>query len=336
MRDDPSLRGKPVAVAGNHRRSVVLTASYEARRFGVHSAMPLYRALEACPQLCVVAPQMAQYKEISREVFAIFGARGHALEGLSLDEAFIDLGDYSLAEGREFAELIRSEVRAASGLTVSAGVATGKIVAKIASDAAKPDGLLVIAPGDEANYLAPMPAGRLWGIGPKTQRRLAAVGVLSIGDVAALDEGAARTLFGSGWEDVRNLARGIDPRRVHSERETKSISSEETFEFDVRDEAQLLEALREQARDIAAKLLKEGCSAQTVGVKVKRANFDVLGRQTRLAEPTCEARRIFQAAAHCLRRMRLDGAPVRLLGTRVASLATGPPRQISLFAQPPH
>lgn len=327
------MRGKPVAVAGSHRRSVVLTASYEARKFGVRSAMPLYRALEACPQLTVVAPQMAQYKEISREVFAIFTARGHAIEGLSWDEAFVDFGNCALDEGRALAQAIRGEVHVATGLTVSAGVASSKIVAKIASDACKPDGLLVVAAGDEAAFLAPMPAGRVWGIGPKTQARLAAVGVTTIGDVAALHDVTARKLFGTGWETLRNLARGIDSRRVEPDRETKSISSEETFEFDVRDEAQLREALREQARDVAAKLEREDCSAQSVGVKIKRANFQTLVRQTHLGEPTRDAHRIYQAALFCLRRAKLDDSPVRLLGLRVASITIGDSRQIGLFSK---
>lgn len=311
----------------------MLTASYEARRFGVRSAMPLYRALEACPQLTVVAPQMAQYKDISREVFAVFSSRGHAIEGLSLDEAFVDFGDCSLEVGRTLAQTIRSEVYASTGLTVSAGVASSKIVAKIASDAAKPDGLLVVEPGDEGAFLAPMEAGRLWGIGPKTQARLAAVGVTTIGDVAALPDATARELFGSSWEMVRNLARGIDGRVVESHRETKSISSEETFEYDVREEKQLLEILREQARDVAAKLEREGCSAQSVGVKITRADFQTIVRQTHLTEPTRDVRRIYQAALFCLRRAKLEGAPVRLLGLRVASLVVGGSQQISLFAR---
>lgn len=331
VRDNPSLRGKPVAVAGSHRRAVVLTATYEARPFGVRSAIPLYRALELCPQLIVVPPDMQKYKAISQAVFGIFGARGHAVEGLSMDEAFIDFGDVTLEEARTLAQTIRAEVLATTQLTVSGGIATGKLIAKIASDAAKPNGLLAIEPGEEAAFLAPLPIGRLWGIGPKTAARVEAVGIRTIGDAAALDDMHLRQLFGSWGTEVRELARGIDRRPVQPERETKSISTEETFEYDVRDERRLVELLKEQSRELAAKLEREGCSASTVGVKIKRGDFRTLGRQTHLAEPTRDVRRIFRAAVWCLRRADLHGTPVRLLGLRVASLTTGEPKQIALF-----
>ncbi|MHB8148458.1 MAG: DNA polymerase IV [Vulcanimicrobiaceae bacterium] len=331
VRDDPSLRGKPLAVAGSHRRSVVLTASYEARPFGVRSALPLYRALEACPHLIVVPPTMAKYKEISREIFTVFASRGHAVEGLSLDEAFIDFGPCTLDEATSLAQTIRNEVRSATGLTVSAGVASGKMIAKIASDACKPDGLLAVAPGDEVTFLAPMPVGRIWGIGPKSQTRLEQAGIATIGDVAALDDVQARRHFGSWADQVRTLARGIDTRPVEPDRETKSISSEETFEYDVRDERRLAEVLRTQASEVAEKLAREGCSACTVGVKIKRADFRTFGRQTHLVEPTRDARRILKAALYCLRRADLQGAPVRLIGLRVASLVPGDPLQTSFL-----
>jgi len=331
IRDDPSLRGKPVAVAGNHRRAVVLTASYEARPYGVRSAIPLYRALELCPELIVVPPDRAKYSAASHAVFAIFAARGHAVEGMSLDEAFVELGDMTLDDAVTLVQTIRDEVFATTQLTISAGVATGKMIAKIASDASKPNGLLAIAPGDEAAFLAPLPVGRLWGIGPKTQARLETEGIATIGDVAALDDARVRELFGSWGAEVRDLARGIDRRSVESERETKSISTEETFEYDVRDERRLIDLLREQSRELAEKLASENWSASTVGVKIKRGDFRVFGRQTHLTEPTRDARRIFRAAVHCLRRAELHGTPVRLLGLRVASLSLGEPKQISLF-----
>jgi DNA polymerase-4 len=331
IRDDPALRGKPVAVAGSHRRAVVLTASYEARPFGVRSAIPLYRALELCPQLIVVPPDRAKYSVASHQVFAIFGARGHAVEGLSLDEAFVDLGDVALDDAVRLVQAIRDEVFATTELTISAGIATGKLIAKIASDASKPNGLLAIKPGDEAAFLAPLPVGRLWGIGPKTQTRLEAAGITTIGDVAALSDTRVHELFGSWGAELRDLARGIDRRSVETDRETKSISTEETFEYDVRDERRLVDLLREQSRELAEKLASENCSASTVGVKIKRADFRVFGRQTHLTEPTRDARRIFRAAMHCLRRAELHGAPIRLLGLRVASLTIGAPKQISLF-----
>jgi DNA polymerase IV len=331
IRDNPDLRGKPVAVAGRHRRAVVLTASYEARPYGVRSAIPLYRALELCPQLVVVPPNMARYKGVSREVFAIFGASGNAVEGLSMDEAFVDLGDCTLDEARAFAANVRAHVREGVGLTVSAGIATGKMIAKIASDSCKPDGLLAIAPGEEAEFLAPLPAGRLWGIGPKTAARLESLGITTIGQIAALDLAQAHAIFGSWGAQVRELASGIDTRKIEPERETKSISSESTFEYDVRDERTLIETIKEQAIEIAEKLEREDCSASTVGVKIKRADFTVFGRQTHLSEPTRDPRLLFRAAVHCLRRAQLNGAPVRLLGVRVASLTFGRATQLGLF-----
>lgn len=331
IRDDPSLRGKPVAVAGRSRRAVVLTASYEARPYGVRSAMPLYRALAACPDLIVVPPEMQKYRAISRQIFEIFRSDGKPVEGLSLDEAFVGLGTTTLDEAVAFAERVRRDVAGATGLTISAGVATAKMVAKIASDNCKPDGLLSVAPGEEAAFLAPLPAGRLWGIGPKTQSRLQLFGISTIGELALLEEPALRELFGSWWLSVRDLARGVDPRRVEPERETKSISTEETFEYDVSDETRLLAVLREQARELAETLERERTVAQTIGIKIKRADFTTLGRQTHLAEPTRDARRIFRAAVYCLRRAELNGAPVRLLGTRVASLTEGDALQTSLF-----
>lgn len=332
IRDDPQLRGKPVAIAWHSRRSVVLTASYEARPFGVRSAMPLYKALSACPDLTVVPPNMAKYRDVSRAVFAAFGGYGHAVEGLSMDEAFVDAGDATFEQACTLAERIRADVLAQTGLTVSAGIASGKMIAKIASDACKPNGLLPVAPGTERAFLAPLPAGRLWGVGPKTQRRLTAFGIATIGDVAALDDARLHELFGSWGAQLRDLARGIDVRRVEPQRETKSISTEETFEYDVRDEDELVARLRAQAIELAETLRRENAAAQTVGVKIKRADFSIVGRQTHLDEPTQSARRIFAAAVSCLRRARLDGAPVRLLGTRVASLRDGAPLQIGLFS----
>lgn len=334
IRDDPSLRGKPIAVAGSSRRAVVLTASYEARPFGVRSALPLYRARQACPQLVVVPPRMSVYKSVSREIFAIFESRGLPVEGLSLDEAFIGMEGAGFREACEIAAAIRRDVFATTRMTVSAGVASAKMVAKIASDSCKPDGMRTISPGEEAAFLSPLPVGRLWGIGPKTQHKLEGYGIRTIGELAALDDATLRAFFGSWSDEVRDLSRGIDARRVEPERETKSISSEETFEYDVRDESQLIALLREQAKEIAEQLAREGCSAQTIGVKIKRANFEILGRQTHLAEPTRDPRRIFRAAVHCLRRAELRGAPVRLLGLRVASLVPGEPKQAGLFDVP--
>jgi DNA polymerase-4 len=320
-----------VAVAGSSRRAVVLTASYEARPFGVKSAIPLYRALQSCPQLIVVPPDHQKYRAVSREIFDVFAAHGSAVEGLSLDEAFVDLGNVAIEEAERIAQQIRAEVLEKVGLTISAGVSQAKMVSKIASDLCKPNGIKTVRPGEEAAFLAPLPVGRLWGIGPKTVPRLRARGIETIGDIARLDDAHLRAVFGSWGTEMRDLARGRDERKVDSSRETKSISTEETFEYDVVEEYELIDMLRVQASELAEKLEKEGLYASTIGVKIKRTDYSVFGRQTHLGEPTRDASRIFEASSFCLRRARLGGMPVRLLGTRCATLTTQAPQQESLF-----
>lgn len=331
VRDDPALRGKPLAVAGSSRRAVVLTASYEARPFGVRSAMPLYRARIACPELVVVPPRHQHYREVSRDVFAIFGDGAKAVEGLSLDEAFVDIGARDATEVVAFAEKVRNRVRSEVGVTVSAGVATGKMVAKIASDSCKPDGLAVVPPGTEAAYLAPQPVGRLWGVGPKAQARLAQAGVTTIGEFAALDDARLFALFGRTGKALRDLACGNDERTVSGERDTVSVSTEETFEYDVREHAKLLDVLRQQSFEIAERLLEHGVRGATVGVKLKGADFKITSRQTRLAEPTDDQAAIFAATERCLHRAHDDGVAVRLIGIRIGDLTEDTTRQMSLL-----
>ncbi len=329
--DDPTLRGKPLAVAGSGRRAVVLTASYEARPFGVRSALPLYRALELCPQLVVVRPNFARYRELSRAVFAIFERVGLALEGLSLDEAFVDLGPRELEDAVACAAALRAEVRAQIGLTVSAGVAAQKMVAKIACDAAKPDGLAAVAPGGEAAYLAPLPAGRLWGIGPKTQARLLAEGIETIGTLAALEDDRLFHILGKSGPALRELARGHDDRRVTPDRETRSVSVEETFDYDESDAAHLREYVRSAAMEVAERLRKHGLRGATIGIKLRRGDFSTVVRQTTLAEPSDDGETIASAALHCFERAELRGAPVRLVGVRVATLVEAPTEQLSFL-----
>jgi DNA polymerase-4 len=331
QRDDPSLRGIPLAISGQSRRAVVLTASYEARPFGVRSAMPLYRALELCPHLTVVRPEFSKYREASDRVFAIFEDGAHAVEGLSLDEAFVALPGVTLDEAIAFAERVRARVRAEVGLTVSAGVASVKMVAKIASDVNKPNGLTVVPPGTERAFLAPLRVGQLWGIGPKTLPRVEAAGVKTIGDVAALDDAALYGIFGRGGAFYRDLARGIDDREVDPSRERKSISSEETFEYDERDETRIVALIREQSAELSAGLKQRGMRAQTVGIKVKKSDFTVTGKQTTLTVATNDLDVIVTAAEWCWSHLGLQGVPIRLLGTRVASLTIEEERELRLF-----
>jgi DNA polymerase-4 len=331
QRDDPSLRGKPLVVSGRSRRAVVLTASYEARPFGVRSAMPLFMALQKCPQLVIVPPDFTKYREASRAMFGILRAECAVVEGLSLDEAFCDFGERSLEESRTVAQRIKSAVREATGLTISVGVAAAKIVAKIASDDGKPDGLVCVEPGTEAAYLSEKPVGRLWGVGPKTEARLRAAGIERIGQLANLDDERSFALFGRFGREMRDLARGIDRRRVSEDESVRSISSEETFEHDVTDVRALVTAVRAQAAELSERLRRRGMRATTVGVKLKLADFSVHGRQTTLSEPTDDARIIAAAAAFCVRKAGLQNARVRLVGTKVAALSTAGAKQISLF-----
>ena len=329
--DDPSLRGKPLAISGTSRRSVVLTASYEARPFGVRSAMPLFKAKALCPDLVVAPPNFPRYKELSARVFAIYERGARAIEALSLDEAYVEIGTDDFDVAVAYAHAVRAAIRAEIGLTASAGVASQKLVAKIASDAAKPDGLQAIAPGDERTYLAPMPVGRLWGIGPKTQARLAQRNIATIGEIAELSDDVAFALFGRGGRAVREMARGNDTRAVESGRETRSVSSESTFEFDVRDPEILRANVRDLSAEVSQRLRAYGLRGSTIGVKIKLSNFKSTGRQTTVAVATDDAAAIASAALHCLERADLDGAAVRLLGVRVASITEEPARQISFF-----
>jgi len=330
QRDDPSLRGKPLVVAGSSRRAVVLTASYEARPFGISSAMPLYQARERCAHLVVVEPDFAKYREASRAVFAIFREHARTVEGLSLDEAFLDLGDLSPDDAVVKATTIKSDVRGATKLAISVGIASAKMVAKIASDDGKPDGLVVVPPGSEAAYLADKPVRRLWGIGPKTEQRLLGHGLERIGQIAALSDDRLHALFGRWGTEVRDLARGIDPRPVTEDWEARSISSEETFEYDVKDIADLERIVHAQAVELAERLRHKQLCAYTVGIKVKLEDRRVFGRQTSFVEPVEDAETIAKAAVHCLTKTAI-GQPVRLIGVRVTNLAPQTNRQTSLF-----
>ena len=332
IRDDPSLAGHPLVVAGAHRRSVVLTASYEARVFGIRSAMPLHQARERCASLLVVPPQMDRYREESKRIFAILKSRGHVLESLSYDEAFLDLADLQFAEACELVATLRDEVFQQTALRISAGVASGKTIAKIASELAKPDGMLAVPPGHERTFLSPLSVGRLWGVGPKTEARLREYGVERVCDLARLDDPTLAEILGSAWQRIRDITNGIDAREIHGERETKSISTESTFEYDVSDGRRLLDVLAQQARELSEELLREKASARTVGIKVKFSDFSTRVRQTSLREATQSARTIYRAARVCLQRAEIGGSAIRLLGTRVASLSERPSDQLSLFA----
>jgi DNA polymerase-4 len=313
QRDDPSLRGVPLVVAGSSRRAVVLTASYEARPYGIRSAMPLFQARARCPKLVVVAPAFEKYRAASVAVFEVLRRHARTVQGLSLDEAFCDLGEIDLAGAFEAGRCIKSDVREATALSISIGAASNKMVAKIASDDGKPDGLVGVPPGEEAAYIADKPIARLWGIGPKTQARLNARGIEHIAQLAALTDEQTYALLGRFGRELRDLARGLDRREVSGDDEVRSISSEETFERDIASVDELLLVIRAQADELAERLRKRSLRAYTVAVKIKLSDFTVVGRQTSLAQPADDARVINAAAAFCLRRAA-PPKPVRLIG----------------------
>jgi DNA polymerase IV len=327
QRDDPSLRGKPVIVGGRSRRGVVLAASYEVRPFGVRSAMPMAEALRRAPQAIVVAPHRDRYEAASEEVFAIFRRFTPLVEPLSLDEAFLDVtGSQALfGDGQSIARAIKDEVRAKLELTASAGVAPCKFVAKVASDLRKPDGLVVVADGEMAAFLAPLSVERMWGIGPKTAPKMHALGYRTIGDLARADEETLERLLGSWGTEVGKLARGEDARDVVPDGQAKSIGAEETYEEDLVGAEQIAPTLLGHAGRIARRLVRAKLSAHTVTVKVKYADFTLRTRRVTLAEPVQDTDAIHRAAVELLVRVPLDGRRVRLTGVSVSGIVEGAP-----------
>jgi len=338
--DDPTLRGRPVIVGGTSNRGVVCAASYEARRFGVRSAMPSVRARRLCPDGVFLRPRFERYGELSDRIFDIYRRYTPLVEPLSLDEAFLDVtASRALhGEGPAIAAAIRSAVRAESGLTVSAGVAEVKLAAKIATDFGKPDGLTVVPPGGVAAFLAPLPVGRLWGVGEVTEGSLRALGVATIGDLARLPEAAlAAAIGGERAHALRELARGHDDRDVVPDEGLKSVGGEETFDADVRGEAALARCLLLQAARVGRRLRAHGLRGRVVTLKVKYADFTMVTRRITLADPTDDDGAIYQAARAQL--TRIDPArAVRLAGVTVsgfeeagAGAGGAPASQLDLF-----
>ena len=324
--DNPELRGKPVLVGGQpESRGVVATASYEARPFGVRSAMPMRTAVRLCPQGIIVPPRFTRYREMSRQVMDIFRDFTEVVEPLSLDEAYLDISEVvDEAEGRwpiGIALELKRRVKEETGLTVSVGVSVSKSVSKIASDLDKPDGLVVVPPGEEAGFLAPLPVGKLWGIGPKTAERLNAEGVTTIGKLAEQPPEWFSRVFGQRADAVRLRAMGLDNEPVHTERVTKSVSSETTFPDDIGDAEELRRVLEELAGGVADSLERKGLQGRTVTVKLRLADFSTFTRQTTLPAPSSEAGPIRDTAWRLLSAELTAGRTFRLLGVGVSNFA---------------
>jgi DNA polymerase-4 len=321
--DKPELRGKPVAVGGSPEgRGVVAAASYEARAFGVRSAMPMSRAMRLCPELVRVSPRFGRYGEVSHAVMGLFRALTPLVEPLSLDEAFLDVSGW-VTDGATPATIARElkvEVKAKTGLTISCGVGTSKSVAKIASDMRKPDGMVVVAPGTEATFLAPLPVRSLWGIGPKAEQRLVAAGIRTIGDLAACGDAQAQRLLGSGGAFIRDMARGIDEREVITDHERKSIGAETTFAKDLPDGTELRRELHQLAEEVGRRMRSAGARGSTVSIKLRYSYFKTITRQHTLAAPTDETATIESTAAMLLEAAVGPGDMFRLLGIQCSKL----------------
>lgn len=327
QRDKPSLRGKPVVVGGVGGRGVVATASYEARQFGVHSAMSTREARSRCRNAAFLSPRFGTYREASDVVMAELRAISPLVEPLSLDEAFVDLRPTDLDTTdldavRAFAtELGETITRVTGGLTASMGIGTSKFIAKVGSDLDKPDGCVIIAPGSELTTLRPLPAKVIPGVGPVTQQKLRTVGVSTVADLQSLEEGELTRLLGdAAGHNVYALARALDDRPVVSEREAKSVSVESTYDNDITDPATMRVIVAQQSNNVARRLAEHGLSGRTVTLKVRLGDFTTMSRSLTLGSPTDQASVISRIARQLLDTLG-PGGGVRLLGVGVAGLA---------------
>jgi len=314
--DDPTLRGKPVLVGARSRRGVVAAASYEARPRGVRSAMSMVEALRRCPDAVVVPPRRVRYVELSRAVFDVFRRYTPLVEGLSVDEAFLDVsGSRSLfGDGPSIARAIKDAIEGELGLTGSAGVAPNKFVAKIASDLDKPDGLTVVPDGTAADFLAPLPLERMWRVGPKARVKLHDAGLRTIGDLARLDLATIEHLLGSWGPTARELARGNDDRPVVCGAPPKSLGTESTFEHDLRTREALLKPILQQSMQVADRLVDKGLWAHVITLKIKYGDHRIRTRQLRLQRAVSDTDAIFGAARALLARLDDLESGVRLTG----------------------
>lgn len=324
QRDRPHLRGKPVAVGGGAEgRGVIAAASYEARKFGVRSAMATRTALKRCPDLILLPTDFARYRVVSQQMHAILGDFTDRIEPLSLDECYLDVthNRVGLSTATAVAKRIRERVKKELELTCSIGVAPLKFVAKIASDFRKPDGLTVIPPDQVLAFIQPMPIDRLWGVGPATARRLNKRGIHTIGDLAALPDGDAFAVLGRSGQDLWRMARGVDPREVSPDRSRRSRGEERTFPVDVRDRAMVERELVRQVREIAADLAKANERARTVTVKVRYDDFETITRSRTLDGPTRDPEILAPVAIGLLaERTEVGRRPIRLIGASLSGL----------------
>jgi DNA polymerase-4 len=340
--DRPELRGKPVVIgAAADRRGVVSTASYEARKFGIHSAMPSRTAYRLCPEAVFVQPRMERYAEVSSQVMAILNDFSPDMEPVSVDEAFLDLGGvlHFWPSAEALARKLKARIRAELGLTASVGIAPNKFLAKLGSDLNKPDGLTLVPTDPEAivQFLAPLPVSRIFGVGEVTEQALKKHGLKTIGQLQAAPRAHLAALFGDLFADhLHSLARGMDDRPLVMEWEEKSISNETTFEADCASRDILRQTLLELAEHVGRRLRRHGKLARTVQIKARFPDFRTITRQASLPEPTDADRELIRAGFALYEKAGLQG-PLRLLGFGVSNLVTprqGPERQPLLFEEP--
>jgi DNA polymerase-4 len=334
MRDDPALRGKPVVIGGRPEgRGVVAAASYEARRFGIHSAMPSSRARRLCPGLIFIPPDFRRYSLESEKIFAIYREITPLVQAVSIDEAYLDVTEYLGAAGSAtaVAREIRRRVLEERGLTVSVGVGPNRLVAKIASDFHKPDGLTVVPPHKVQSFLDPLPVRRLHGVGPATEKALAEMGVQTVAELraAAVEELTAR--FGKHGRLLSEFARGIDDRPVETHQERKSLGTESTYATDLADLAEMDAEVDRMAEEVADTLARRGFAACTVTLKARYADFTTVTRSRTLGLPVHEAAPIAVCARDLLRKTDAPRRPVRLLGVTASNLVQGRMVQLLLF-----
>ena len=337
QRDRIQLRGKPVIVGADPKngrgRGIVSTCSYEARRFGVHSAQPISKAWRLCPQGIYVRPDMAKYARVSERIMSLLMEFSDLVEQVSIDEAFLDVtGSRELyGSGEEIARKIKSRIYGDQRLTASVGVAGNKFVAKVASDLEKPDGLVIVPPGKEKEFLSPLPMTRLWGVGAKTATYFTKMGIERIGQLADTDRAKLVRTLGKGGEDLWRLSQGIDDRTVSPEEGYKSIGHETTFEKDTADPDVLHDTLLELTEKVAHRLRSHQVRARTITVKFREADFTTYTRRTTLQVPADTAERIFPVAQRLMRPLVRKGKLVRLIGIYGSNLVEDQTGQLPLF-----
>ncbi len=334
QRDNPALRGKPVVVGGTTNRGVVAAASYESRVFGIRSAMPIAEALRRCPNLIRISPRMQAYRSVSRQIFTIFREFTPLVEGLSLDEAFLDVTSSRklLGDAETIAADIKQRINEQTQLTASVGVAENKLVAKIASDLDKPDGLAVVRPADYRRVLDPLPVSVIPGIGRETLAKLHQLDIRTVAGLRVAEQQHLQSVFGRFADRMRARAAGLDDRPVVAERAEKSISAEQTYDIDLSDRSEMDKQLLRLADRTAARLRKAGLAAATIQLKIREADFTTCTRQLGQQPATDDTRQIYAAARKLLDTWLAEhpGKAIRLLGVGGSKL--GKPPQADLFA----